>query len=84
MPGSHHDKLHYYVEGHSYLLYYHLWLTAAPNLLHVAASTLPANVMNESNNTSTTTTLFSDVEIIGKKDIPAIKGLIISAIASVF
>ena len=59
-------------------------MAAAPNLLHVAASTLPANVMNESNNTSTTTTLFSDVEIIGKKDIPAIKGLIISAIASVF
>ena len=60
--------------GHSYLIYYHLWLTAAPNLLDVAISTLPANVMNEYNNTSTTTTLFSDVGNIGKKDIPAIKG----------
>ena len=69
-----HDEFHCYVRSHPYLLFYHLWLAAVPNFLHLNIPILPANVMKESNKLSTTTTSFSDVGNIGKKDKPAIKG----------
>ena len=52
----------------SYLFYYHSWLTAVPNLLHLAIPTLPANVMKESNTTTTSKTSFSDDGNVGKKN----------------
>ena len=44
-----HDEFHCFVGSCSYLFYNHSWLTAVPNLLHLAIPTLPANVMKESN-----------------------------------
>ena len=54
--------------SHSYIFYYHLWLTAVPNLLHLAIPTLPANVMKESNTPTASKTSFSDDGNLGKKD----------------
>ena len=68
-----HDEYHCYVGNHPYLLYYHLWLAAVPNILHLAIPTLPANVMKESNNPSATITSFSEVSNMGKKGKHAIK-----------
>ena len=68
-----HDEFHCVVGSCPYLLYYHIWLVVVPNFLHLAILTLPANVMKESNNPSTTTTSFSEVSNIGKKGKHAIK-----------
>ena len=68
--------------SHPYLLYYHLWLASVPNFLHLAISTLPANVMKESSNPRATTTSFSEVSNIGKKGKHAIKKQSNSDVAS--
>jgi hypothetical protein len=56
------------VGSYPYLVYYHLWLAAVPNFLHLAIPALPENVMKERNNPSATTTSFSEVSNIGKKE----------------
>ena len=70
------------MESHPYLLYYHLWLAVAPNFLHLAIPTLPANNMKESSNPSATTTSFSEVTNKGKKGKYAIKKQSNSDVAS--
>ena len=77
-----HDEFHCYVGSCPYLLYYHLLLAVVPNFPHLAIPTLPANVMKESNNPSSTTTSFSEVSNIGKKGKHAIKKQSNSDVAS--
>jgi hypothetical protein len=77
-----HDEFDCYVGSCPYLLYYHLWLAAVPNFLHLAIPKLPANVMKESNNSSATTTSLSEVGNIGKKGKYAIKKQSNSDVAS--
>jgi hypothetical protein len=77
-----HDEFHCFVGSCPYLLYYHIWLAAVPNFLHLAIPALPANVMKESNNPSATTASLSDVGNIGKEGKHAIKNQNNSEVAS--
>jgi hypothetical protein len=77
-----HNEFHCYVGSYPYLVYYHLCFAAVPNFPHLAIPALPANVMKESNNSSATTTSFSEVSSIGKKGKHAIKKQSNSDVAS--